>query len=122
MNSADLAPIEEPRAPNGRYLFSPGPGRPRGSPNKISRLIRERIAAQIESGARVHPAEVLLDLCNDSQQRPAIRLRAASELLPYLLTAKFSLSVETPDPIDEDRVQKIKRTLAALWIEERREQ
>lgn len=101
-----------------RHALPPGPGRPRGSMNKVNRLVKERMAEEIAAGRKTHPAEILLEIVNDKDQKVTIRMRAASDLLPYLMPLKHSLEIESPDPVNEDEVQRTKRMLIGLFMSE----
>jgi hypothetical protein len=111
-----------PLAPTrGRTTFAPGQGgRPKGTMNRLTRLIKEQLSAAIESGQSKHPAMILLAIANDDTGEIPINVRraAATDLLPYLLPMKHSLEIEPPDPADEERIQTVKKRLATLWIEE----
>jgi hypothetical protein len=109
-----VEPVERSRFGN---LPGRGPGRPRGSMNKITRIVRDRMAAAIESGKKTHPAEVLLDIANDRRHKIAVRMRAASDLLPYFMPQRHSLEIDVPDPVDEDEIQRTKRLLLGLFVE-----
>ena len=103
-------------------VFAPGHpnvgGRPKGGINKVSRLVKERMAEEIASGRKTHPAEILLDIANDKDQKVGIRMKAASDLLPYLMPLKHSLEIESPDPVNEDEIQRTKRMLIGLFMSE----
>jgi hypothetical protein len=116
-----IVPVDPVRAKqNANLLRTGGKGRPPGAKNFLQRIVRSRMEELIQSGERQHPALILLDLCNDKNQPPHVRRRSASDLLPYLmpLLQKHSVEFEPPEPADEDRIQSLKRTLAALWVEE----
>lgn len=114
--SKELVPA---RRPDGTLLPG-GPsigGRPKGM-NTITRLVKEKMALEIASGRKIHPAEILLDIANDKDQKVAIRMRAASDLLPYIMPVKHSLEIESPDPVNEDEIQRTKRMLIGLFMSE----
>ena len=100
---------------NANLLRTAGPGRPKHSPNRVSKLVRESMAAAIESGEKKHPAMILLDLANDLKQPAHVRRRAAADLLPYLLPIKHSIELDSGDPEEMEQAQLRERTLLAEW-------
>ena len=100
---------------NANLLRTPGPGRPKNSANRVSKLVREAMATAIESGEKKHPATILLDLANDLKQPAHVRRRAAADLLPYLLPIRHSIELDSGDPEEMEQAQLRVRTLLAEW-------
>jgi hypothetical protein len=57
-----------------------GAGRPRGSLDKFSKLVSERLAASADQT----PLDLLLSIMRDESQNIRIRLRAAKAAAPYV--------------------------------------
>jgi hypothetical protein len=95
-------------------------GRTPGSLNKVNKAAKAVIAEAIASGARKHPAEVLLDLANDTEMPAGVRRAAAADLLPYLWPQKKSLELELPelDTDAEARIATVRTRVARLFMAE----
>jgi len=94
-------------------------GRTPGSLNKVNKAMKLALAESIASGGKKHPAEVLLDLANDTNAPPGIRRAAAADLLPYLWPKK-AIELEPPDQDDalEARIAGVRKTVARLFLAE----
>lgn len=79
----------------GRYVkgfVRPGPGRPKGSRNKLVLGLLSKV-----EGDDVKPEDVLRAIYMDSDAHPELRLRAASKLLDYVYPKAASVQVEVED-------------------------
>ena len=61
-------------------------GRAAGTPNKRTADLAERLEA-----AHFDPVQVVIDVARDEASSPELRLRAASELLPYCFAKRKAL-------------------------------
>jgi hypothetical protein len=109
--------VTAPASPEARYpglKRDAGPGRPKGTLNRINKLVKERMAEAIASGDSKHPAQILLDIANDAEMPPGIRRSAAADLLPYLMPIKFNVEVETSEVDAVVEFERIRTTLSTL--------
>lgn len=82
----------------GKFLpgYKGGPGRPKGSRNKMTQLMLDRVAARSEDG--LSPEEVMLDIMQDPNMPPELRLKAATQITNLVHPKASSIEVR----MDED--------------------
>ena len=114
--STDLVP-----APGGRdHLGKFTPGNKitrRGSVNKITRNMRlEGLEDMLARG--LNPIKEATRRVLDPELPPRYQMDALRLLFSTFFGEKTTIEVEMPEPADEERIQKTKRMLATLWMEE----
>jgi hypothetical protein len=115
----EIASVEKIRDERGRIL--PGarlPGTRKGSFNRLTRLVKDEVSRAIEAGELVHPLLALLKIANDSNTPVNLRIKANAEALPYLMPVKHALEIDAPEATDEAEIQRTKRMLMTLFVEE----
>lgn len=94
------------------------PGKPRGSRNKLTQMMLDRVAQRQESGLSAE--EIMIDIMQDPKASPELRFKAASKIADIVFPRAASVELEvdntalSPDEIDN----KIKQLLAYAAIEE----
>lgn len=84
---------------SGKFLQgNPGGGRPKGSRNKMTQKMLDRIAARSEDGLSME--EILMDIAQDPNQPAELRLKAASKIADIVYPKASSVEVK----VDEDSV------------------
>jgi hypothetical protein len=73
-------------------------GRRRGVPNRRTLELAERL-----EGAGFDPVQVIIDVASDAASTPELRLRAASELLPFLYPKRRAVDHRLTDENGADR-------------------
>lgn len=71
-----------------------GPGRPKGSKNKRSEEFRELLTSIPNFK---HPGVFLAEIYMDDEQDVQLRVRAATELLPYMESKMKQIEIGGPD-------------------------
>lgn len=74
---------------------NPGGGRPKGSRNKLTQLMLDRVAARQESGLSAE--EVLIDIMQDPEMPPDLRLKAAAKISDLVYPKAASIEVQMDD-------------------------
>lgn len=72
-----------------------GPGRPKGSRNKMTQLMLNRVYRASEDG--LSPEDVLIDLYQDTDMPPDLRFRAASKVADLIYPKAASIEVKMED-------------------------
>lgn len=86
---------------NDKNLFKPNnPGRPKGSRNKMTQKMLDRIAERQEAGLSAE--EILCDIMQDPNQPPELRFKAAAKVADLVYPKAASVEVE----IDSHTVSK----------------
>lgn len=87
----------------------PGAGRPKGSVNRRTRELQERVEA---SG--LSPLDYMLSVMADTSLDQAMRLDAAKSAAPYVHARLSSTEVTLPDPRDEGNADEVLAQITAL--------
>ena len=92
-----------------------GPGRTKGSLNRVTTLMKEALARHIEeTGERGNPLLVLASIYENEKLSPIIRARAADMVLHYLAPRLFQIEVETPDVAVAEEIITLQSKLRTL--------
>ena len=74
---------------------NPGGGRPKGSRNKMTQLMLDRVAARQESG--LSSEEILMDIMQDPEMPPELRFKAAAKISDLIYPKAASIEVQMDD-------------------------
>ncbi|MGL5014346.1 MAG: hypothetical protein ACRC6V_08685 [Bacteroidales bacterium] len=78
-----------------------GKGRKKGSRNKMTQLMLDRVAARSEDGLSIE--EIIMDIAQDPNQPAELRLKAASKVADMVFPKAASVEVKIDD---EDKLTK----------------
>lgn len=78
-----------------------GKGRKKGSRNKMTQLMLDRVSARSEDGLSIE--EIMLDIAQDPNQPAELRLKAASKIADMVFPKAASVEVKIDD---EDKLTK----------------
>ncbi|MGL4755057.1 MAG: hypothetical protein ACRCXB_22075 [Aeromonadaceae bacterium] len=88
-----------------------GPGRPKGSRNKMTQRMLDRVAARQEDGLSME--EIMMDIAQDPKQPSELRFKAAAKVADLIYPRAASVEVTmddenamTPDQMD-DRIKQL---------------
>lgn len=109
------APVRDER---GRFAPGNPGGFRRGSQNVVTKRVREILAERLEAGEK-HPAVILWEISQDENEPSNVRIKAASEILPYLMPKKFAFEVEGPDEGFEVETEQVTQRLRAYFASEK---
>ena len=87
------------------------PGKPRGSRNKLTQLMLDRVAERQESGLSAE--EILIDIMQDPRQPADLRFKAASKIadIVYPKAASVELEIDSSNLSIEEIDEKLKQLL-----------
>lgn len=88
-----------------------GPGRPKGSRSKMTKLMLQRVAERSEPGMSME--EIMMDIAQDRHQVPELRFKAAKAVADLVYPKASSVEVKTDDADSMTREQ-IDQKLASL--------
>lgn len=74
---------------------NPGGGRPKGSRNRMTQLMLDRVAARQESG--LSSEEILMDIMQDPEMPPELRFKAAAKISDLIYPKAASIEVQMDD-------------------------
>ncbi|QDH46554.1 hypothetical protein LAh9_9 [Aeromonas phage LAh_9] len=74
---------------------NPGGGRPKGSRNKMTQLMLDRVASRQESG--LSSEEILMDIMQDPEMPPELRFKAAAKISDLIYPKAASIEVQMDD-------------------------
>ena len=74
---------------------NPGGGRPKGSRNRMTQLMLDRVASRQESG--LSSEEILMDIMQDPEMPPELRFKAAAKISDLIYPKAASIEVQMDD-------------------------
>ncbi|MGL5014211.1 MAG: hypothetical protein ACRC6V_07975 [Bacteroidales bacterium] len=82
---------------SGKFLAGNalGKGRPKGSRNKMTQLMLDRVSARSEDGLSVE--EIMLDIAQDPNQPAELRFKAAAKISDLVFPKAASVEVQIED-------------------------
>lgn len=82
---------------SGKFLSGNtlGKGRPKGSRNKMTQLMLDRVSARSEDGLSVE--EIMLDIAQDPDQPAELRFKAAAKISDLVFPKAASVEVQIED-------------------------
>lgn len=82
---------------SGKFLVGNalGKGRPKGSRNKMTQLMLDRVSARSEDGLSVE--EIMLDIAQDPDQPAELRFKAAAKISDLVFPKAASVEVQIED-------------------------
>lgn len=82
---------------SGKFLTGNalGKGRPKGSRNKMTQLMLDRVSARSEDGLSVE--EIMLDIAQDPNQPAELRFKAAAKISDLVFPKAASVEVQIED-------------------------
>lgn len=104
---------------SGKFLQgNPGGGRPKGSRNKMTQKMLDRIAARSEDGLSME--EILMDIAQDPNQPAELRLKAASKIadIVYPKASSVEVKVDEDSVMTKEQIDERLRQLIAITIKE----
>ena len=79
-------------AATGKFLPGhSGPGRPKGSRNKMTQLMLDRVSARSEDGLSME--EIMMDIAQDPNQPSELRFKAAAKVADLVFPRAASVEV-----------------------------
>lgn len=72
-----------------------GPGRPKGSRNKMTQLMLDRVSARSEDGLSME--EIMMDIAQDPDQPSELRFKAAAKVADLVFPRAASVEVTIDD-------------------------
>lgn len=108
--------IEKDEA-SGKFLpgNSLGKGRPKGSRNKMTQRMLDRVAARSEDGLSME--EIMMDIAQDTRQPAELRFKAAAKISDLVFPKASSVEVKMEDEgvMNKDQIDlELKRLLGAF--------
>lgn len=107
---------------NGRFVrgqAKAGPGRPKGSRNKMTQIMLSRVHKASEEGCS--PEDIMIQIMKDVELPPELRFKAAAKVadLVYPRAASVEVKVEESEGKSIDQIQdQIKMLLASAQARE----
>ena len=89
--------VMERDATSGKFVpgNSLGKGRPKGSRNRMTQLMLDRVSARSEDGLSVE--EIMLDIAQDPDQPAELRFKAAAKISDLVFPKAASVEVQIED-------------------------
>lgn len=112
---AELYQNPEPGVKGIKGAFKKGnPGKPKGSRNKLTQLMLDRVAARQEAGLSAE--EILCDIMQDPNANPDLRFKAAAKIadIVYPKAASVELEIDNASMSVEEIDDKIQQLLKGL--------
>lgn len=105
----------------GRFLAGNGggPGRPKGSRNKMTQRMLDRVSARQEDGLSME--EIMMDIAQDPNQPSELRFKAAAKVadLVYPRAASVEVKVEDENTMTAEQMDaRIKQLLSLTAVKE----
>ncbi|MGL4518677.1 MAG: hypothetical protein ACRCUJ_02960 [Phocaeicola sp.] len=97
-----------------------GKGRKKGSRNKMTQLMLDRVAHRSEDGLSME--EILMDIAQDPNQPPELRFKAASKVadLVFPKAASVEVKVDDDDKLSKEQIdQRLQTLIAAFAVQEK---
>lgn len=98
----------------GRFLPGhSGPGRPKGSRNKMTQLMLDRVSERSEDGLSME--EIMMDIAQDPNQPSELRFKAASKIadLVYPRAASVEVTIDEEGSLSSDELDaRIKQLMS----------
>lgn len=98
----------------GRFLPGhAGPGRPRGSRNKMTQLMLDRVSERSEDGLSME--EIMMDIAQDPNQPSELRFKAASKIadLVYPRAASVEVTIDEEGSLSSEELDaRIKQLMS----------
>ncbi|MGL4518805.1 MAG: hypothetical protein ACRCUJ_03625 [Phocaeicola sp.] len=103
---------------NGQFLSGNtlGKGRPKGSRNKMTQLMLDRVSARSEDGLSME--EIMMDIAQDPKQPAELRFKAAAKIsdIVYPRAASVEVQIDETDALTKDEMDaRIKQLLSAQF-------
>lgn len=92
-----------------------GKGRPKGSRNKMTQRMLDRVAARSEDGLSME--EIMMDIAQDPKQPAELRFKAAAKISDLVFPKASSVEVKMDDEgvMNKDQIDlELKRLLGAF--------
>lgn len=101
----------------GKFLpgNTSGKGRPKGSRNKMTQRMLDRVAARSEDGLSME--EIMMDIAQDPKQPAELRFKAAAKISDLVFPKASSVEVKMDDEgvMNKDQIDlELKRLLGAF--------
>lgn len=93
-NSSEMHPLYHDKL-NRFKAGNPGGGRVKGSRNKMTQLMLDRVASRQESG--LSSEEILMDIMQDPEMPPELRFKAAAKISDLVYPKAASVEVQMDD-------------------------
>lgn len=93
-----------------------GPGRPKGSRNKMTQKMLNRVASRSEDGLSVE--EIMLDIAQDPQMPSELRFKAAAKIadLVFPKAASIEVQIDEKEAMSKDQMDNRLRELLTLGL------
>lgn len=103
----------------GRFLpgHSLGKGRPKGSRNKMTQRMLDRVAERSEDGLSME--EIMMDIAQDMNQPAELRIKAAKAIMDVVYPKASSVEVKMDDEgkLSKDQIdQRLRELLGSLAV------
>lgn len=79
----------------GKFVNKAGPGRPKGSRNKMTQRFLDRVNERTEVGNSME--DILMDIAQDPECHPELRFKAAAKILDLVVPKASSVEVIMDD-------------------------
>lgn len=91
-----------------------GPGRPKGSRNKMTQLMLDRVSARSEDGLSME--EIMMDIAQDPNQPSELRFKAAAKVadLVFPRAASVEVTIDEEGSMDGNELDARIKQLMAL--------
>lgn len=104
---------------SGKFLQgNPGGGRKKGSRNKMTQRMLDRIAERSEDGLSME--EILMDIAQDPNQPAELRLKAASKIadIVYPKASSVEVKIDEDSSMTKEQMDERLRQLIALTVKD----
>lgn len=99
----------------GQFAPNHGGFKPKGSLRKLTTAMRQAAVERMAAEPRLNPLQVLIDVMETTDDLK-LKAECADRLARHLWGVKTQLELETPDPVDEERIERTRRMIAGLFV------
>ncbi|MGL5480050.1 MAG: hypothetical protein ACRDCB_13485 [Clostridium sp.] len=93
-----------------------GPGRPKGSRNKMTQRMLNRVAERSEDGLSME--EIMMDIAQDPEMPAELRFKAAAKIadLVFPKAASIEVQIDEKEAMSKDQIDNRLKELLALGL------
>lgn len=98
-----------------------GPGRPKGSRNKMTQRMLNRVAARSEDGLSME--EIMMDIAQDPEMPAELRFKAAAKIadLVFPKAASIEVQIDEKEAMTKDQIDNRLREVLSLGLLNKKE-